>query len=193
MIGDPALLRTDVGPVIDEAALRHARGHATQIARRAPLASPARGCRPTPRDGHFFAPLACRSTRSSALEREVFGPILHVVRYRVARARSADRCDQRDGLRTHASASTAASTAPCARGRRACRAGNVYVNRNMIGAVVGDAAVRRLRPLGHRAQGRRPALPAPFRARAHADGQYLGRGRQRDTAGHGIAVGSERS
>ena len=41
------------------------------------------------------------------------------------------------------------------------QAGNIYVNRNIIGAVVGVAALRRAAPLGHRAESRRAALPAP--------------------------------
>ena len=41
----------------------------------------------------------------------------------------------------------------------AARIGNIYVNRNMIGAVVRGAAVRRRGVVGHRSEGRRAALP----------------------------------
>jgi delta 1-pyrroline-5-carboxylate dehydrogenase len=56
--------------------------------------------------------------------------------------------------------------------------GNVYVNRNMIGAVVGTQPFRRLRPVGHRLQGRRPALPDAVRGRAGGLGQHGRCGRQ---------------
>src|SRR4030095_11931623 len=86
--------------------------------------------------GTFFAPLAVEIDSLSRLPREVFGPIVHLVRY------SAHKLDQvieavnatgygltlRVPTRVDATARSIAS-----RGR----AGNVYVNRNMIGAVVG--------------------------------------------------------
>ena len=49
--------------------------------------------------------------------------------------------------------------------RPASRVGNIYVNRNQIGAVVGVAALRRRRAVGHRAEGRRAALSAAISTR----------------------------
>ena len=86
--------------------------------------------------GPFFAPLAVEIDSLSALEREVFGPIVHVVRYR---ARDLDRWSTpstRLGygltLGIHTRIDGLAQ-----RMARSLRVGNVYINRNMIGAVVG--------------------------------------------------------
>ena len=60
--------------------------------------------------------------------------------------------------------------------------GNVYVNRNMIGAVVGTQPFGGIGPVRHRAEGRRPELSAALRHRADGDGQHRGGRRQRDAA-----------
>ncbi len=79
-IGDPAMLSTDVGPVIDREALRMLEEHAEQITaasswhHRVKLPD---ACR----NGRFFAPLAVQVSSLRALEREVFGPIVHIVRF----------------------------------------------------------------------------------------------------------------
>ena len=61
--------------------------------------------------------------------------------------------------------------------------GNVYVNRNMIGAVVGTQPFGGSGSLRHRAEGGRAELPATFRHRAGRHGEHLGGGRQRQPAG----------
>ncbi len=132
-VGDPANLATDVGPVIDDDALamleRHA-AHITKGARwshRAPKGSPG---------GRFFAPLAVEIDDLSRLEREVFGPVVHVLRYR---ARDLDKVVAAVNalgfgltLGIHTRIDGLAQ-----RIARTLRVGNVYINRNMIGAVVG--------------------------------------------------------
>ena len=86
--------------------------------------------------GHFFAPCAFEIDSIRQLEREVFGPVLHVVRYR---ARDLDRViDDINGVNyglTLGVHSRIDRTQAYIAGR--VRAGNCYVNRNMIGAVVG--------------------------------------------------------
>jgi hypothetical protein len=102
-------------------------------------ARPSRRCR-FPRRA-----ITARSSRPTLIEiadprtltREVFGPVLHVVRYPRGRARRAGRRDQRDRATASRTASTAASTRRWTSSRGRIRAGNVYVNRNIIGAVVG--------------------------------------------------------
>jgi RHH-type transcriptional regulator, proline utilization regulon repressor / proline dehydrogenase / delta 1-pyrroline-5-carboxylate dehydrogenase len=87
-------------------------------------------------DGTFVAPAAFELASLAPLKREVFGPILHVVRF--SGNRIAEVCDQLNatgfgltlGLHTRIE-STAAEV------RRRARVGNMYVNRNQIGAVVG--------------------------------------------------------
>ncbi len=134
-VGDPALLSTDVGPVIDAEAKALLEQHAARMERevtRLCQVTLGAGCE----NGSFFAPRAYRIDRLDQLEREVFGPILHVIGY------SADRLDQvvdavNDtgyGL-TLGVHSRLDSTIERVRAR--ARVGNLYVNRNIIGAVVG--------------------------------------------------------
>ncbi|HET8692262.1 MAG TPA: bifunctional proline dehydrogenase/L-glutamate gamma-semialdehyde dehydrogenase PutA, partial [Steroidobacteraceae bacterium] len=83
-VGNPALLSTDVGPVIDEDALATLEAHARAIVAGSPWHQRARLPAGLPR-GHYFAPLAVEIEGLSRLEREVFGPILHVVRFKAGR------------------------------------------------------------------------------------------------------------
>jgi RHH-type proline utilization regulon transcriptional repressor/proline dehydrogenase/delta 1-pyrroline-5-carboxylate dehydrogenase len=134
-VGDPALLSTDVGPVIDAAAKDVLDQHAQRMAQEGELLH----CVPLGPDtarGSFVAPRAFRIDRLARLEREVFGPILHVIRW------EADRLDQvleavnatGYGL-TLGIHSRIDATVRYIHER--LRVGNAYVNRNMIGAAVG--------------------------------------------------------
>jgi RHH-type proline utilization regulon transcriptional repressor/proline dehydrogenase/delta 1-pyrroline-5-carboxylate dehydrogenase len=135
VIGDPRWLATDVGPVIDERAQRELEQYVSGLATRARLIH---ACR-LPADaarGSFVAPCAWEVDLNALPEREVFGPVLHVVRY------AADQLDaviaaingSGHGL-TLGIHSRIESTAEYLRAQ--VRAGNIYVNRNQIGAVVG--------------------------------------------------------
>jgi RHH-type proline utilization regulon transcriptional repressor/proline dehydrogenase/delta 1-pyrroline-5-carboxylate dehydrogenase len=134
-VGDPALISTDVGPVIDSGAQQALNTHCqrmdteAQLIKRASLPDWAE-------NGTFVAPAAYQLESLDQLQREVFGPILHVIPYR---ARDLDQVidsinNTGYGLtlgihtRIEQTASYIASRA---------RVGNCYVNRNMIGAVVG--------------------------------------------------------
>ena len=134
-IGNPMRLDTDIGPVIDEAArdllIDHVKNmtSAAKLLRR--LEVP-----PECANGVFFAPHAFEIDTISRLKREVFGPVLHVVRY------AGDRLDQVcDAINatgyglTLGVHSRIEETAAFVRER--VHAGNIYVNRNQIGAVVG--------------------------------------------------------
>src|SRR6185437_15000485 len=85
-VGDPALLATDVGPVIDLEARTMLARHAERMRREAELIYEVR-LGPDHAHGHFFAPVAFRIDGLPQLDREVFGPVLHVIHY------SADRLD----------------------------------------------------------------------------------------------------
>ncbi|MBV9571263.1 MAG: bifunctional proline dehydrogenase/L-glutamate gamma-semialdehyde dehydrogenase PutA [Alphaproteobacteria bacterium] len=134
-LGDPFELSTDIGPVIDEQARDGLQQHADKMTQEAKL------LRKLPvdvslKDGVFFPPHVFAIESIGQLKREVFGPILHIVRY------SADRlgevCDAINatgyGL-TLGIHSRIDDTAKLIRDR--VQVGNVYVNRNQIGAVVG--------------------------------------------------------
>jgi RHH-type proline utilization regulon transcriptional repressor/proline dehydrogenase/delta 1-pyrroline-5-carboxylate dehydrogenase len=134
-IGDPALLATDVGPVIDEPARQALERHAARMATEGRLLYQC----PLPagtEHGTFFAPRAFEIDSAGRLEREVFGPILHVVRW---------RADRLDAICDEIAATGYALTLGIhSRIDETVRhvlsrlgVGNSYVNRTMIGAVVG--------------------------------------------------------
>jgi len=134
-IGDPGLLETDVGPVIDEAARDMLQAHADRMEAAARLIARTPMHDVSAR-GVFFAPHAFEIDGIKRLEREVFGPILHVVRY--SRARLDAVIDSINGagygltLGIHSRIDSTVAHI-----RRRARVGNIYVNRNQIGAVVG--------------------------------------------------------
>ncbi len=134
VIGDPAKLSTDVGPVIDSEALSILEAHARKMEAEYRLI--ARTPLPPGLDGHFFAPCAFEIDSIASLEREVFGPVLHVVRYR---ARDLDAV--LDSINATGYGLTLGVHSRIdrtqARVANAICAGNRYVNRTMTGAVVG--------------------------------------------------------
>ncbi len=134
-IGDPGLLSTDVGPVIDADAQAMLESHAARMAGEGKVIYEAR-LGPDCAEGWFVAPRAFEIDRVDRLVREVFGPILHVVRFRQDRLEQL--LDSIDGLGyglTLGIHSRIDSTVRHIHQR--LRIGNTYVNRNMIGAVVG--------------------------------------------------------
>ena len=134
VVGDPADPATDIGPVIDadakallEAHLKRLEGDAKIIAR-ATVHPDAKG--------HVFAPTIAEVPTADYLEREVFGPILHVVRYHpkdlhtVAGKLAARGYGLTLGVHSRIEAFAEEVT-------RLVPAGNVYINRGVTGAVVG--------------------------------------------------------
>ncbi len=133
-VGDPTQLSTDVGPVIDAQALQVLQAHARRMERegrliaRTPLADPG--------DGHFFAPCAFEIDSLERLQREVFGPVLHVLRFRsraldpVIEAVNATGYGLTLGIHSRIDRMQRYVAARA-------RVGNCYVNRTMTGAVVG--------------------------------------------------------
>jgi RHH-type proline utilization regulon transcriptional repressor/proline dehydrogenase/delta 1-pyrroline-5-carboxylate dehydrogenase len=134
-VGDPARLATDIGPVIDAEALAMLEAHAARMDREARLiaktALPAAlSC------GSFFAPRAYEIASLDAIDREVFGPILHVVRFDAADLGEVlDAVNAKGYGLTMGVHSRIEETIEFVRAR--AHAGNLYVNRNMIGATVG--------------------------------------------------------
>jgi RHH-type proline utilization regulon transcriptional repressor/proline dehydrogenase/delta 1-pyrroline-5-carboxylate dehydrogenase len=132
VLGDPADPATDVGPIIDEAALGALGRHLARLRREAKVI---RQCA-APEGGLFFGPVLAEVPTAGFLEREVFGPILHVVRYDPARLGDAARPLAASGygltLGVHSRLEGFADDVA-----RVVPAGNFYVNRSIIGAVVG--------------------------------------------------------
>ncbi len=134
VIGDPSRLETDVGPVIDDDALGMLEKHAAQIVKGASWSHRAPGAANS--QGRFFAPLAVEIESLASMQREVFGPVVHVLKYRardldaVVAAVNALGYGLTLGIHTRIDGLAQ-------RIARGLRVGNVYINRNMIGAVVG--------------------------------------------------------
>jgi RHH-type proline utilization regulon transcriptional repressor/proline dehydrogenase/delta 1-pyrroline-5-carboxylate dehydrogenase len=135
VVGDPGLLSTDVGPVIDEDAKAILVAHAERMDKEAKLIKAVQlpaACA----DGSFFAPRAYELNSLSQLNREIFGPVLHVIRYEAS---------QLDDVLNQINASGYGLTlgihsridSTITHIAKSVRVGNCYVNRNQIGAVVG--------------------------------------------------------
>jgi RHH-type transcriptional regulator, proline utilization regulon repressor / proline dehydrogenase / delta 1-pyrroline-5-carboxylate dehydrogenase len=134
--GDPRELDTDVGPVIDETAANSLRQHVEELK--------ARGCANyvAPSSLHtdsdlFVLPTLFEISSMSELHKENFGPILHVVRYQ------ADKLDEAlsDAFSSGFGLTLGIHTRMDRRWQQIARdapVGNIYVNRNMVGAVVGS-------------------------------------------------------
>jgi len=135
VVGDPALLATDVGPIIDAAARDALEQHAQRMLREGRLLYRC-SLPPGTEHGTFFAPCAFEIDSAKRLHGEVFGPILHVVRW---------RAEQLDAVLDEIAATgyglTSGIQSRIDETQRyilaRLRIGNSYVNRNMIGAVVG--------------------------------------------------------
>lgn len=134
-VGDPLDYTTDVGPVIDEDARTALEAHKARMRKEAQpiidLALP-----PDTANGTFVAPCAYEIDSPSRVKHEVFGPVLHVVRYEgdrlleVCDAINASGYGLTLGVHTRIEGTVEEV-------RRHVRVGNMYVNRNQIGAVVG--------------------------------------------------------
>jgi RHH-type transcriptional regulator, proline utilization regulon repressor / proline dehydrogenase / delta 1-pyrroline-5-carboxylate dehydrogenase len=134
-IGDPALLATDIGPVIDDEARAALEKHAERMSRESKLLY---RCTlpPGTEHGTFFAPRAFEIDSAKRLTGEVFGPILHIVRWRADRLdRIIDEIAATGFALTLGIHSRIDETVHHILARLGI--GNSYVNRNMIGAVVG--------------------------------------------------------
>ena len=134
VIGDPTNLTTDIGPLIEADALEKVRTYQNKMSStKPPLATLPVS---TTLQGHYAAPSIHEISDLSELGEEVFGPVLHVLRWRSDAL--IPLCEQLAGLgygltlgiqsRIQSTIDTIQTHFPV---------GNTYVNRNMIGAVVG--------------------------------------------------------
>jgi len=133
VVGEASHWSTDVGPVIDAAAHAQLSQHIDRLTREAHLLAR------TPMDARWqhthIAPVAFEITQVSQLRCEVFGPVLHVLRWQGAVETLIDQINALGygltlGVQTRIDSRAQAIAARA-------RVGNVYINRNMVGAVVG--------------------------------------------------------
>jgi RHH-type transcriptional regulator, proline utilization regulon repressor / proline dehydrogenase / delta 1-pyrroline-5-carboxylate dehydrogenase len=132
-LGDPWEAATDVGPVIDAEAEEGIKAYLAGVAKKTALATSP----PVPGRGRFVPPSVVEVAGIGAVEREVFGPVLHVASFRAAELdRVVDAINARGfgltcGLHSRIDDRVERVTARL-------HVGNVYVNRNQIGAIVGS-------------------------------------------------------
>ncbi|WP_027259361.1 bifunctional proline dehydrogenase/L-glutamate gamma-semialdehyde dehydrogenase PutA [Leisingera aquimarina] len=132
-LDDPWLLSTDSGPVIDEGARAGILAHVAKARTEGRVLKEMRA----PQGGTFVAPTMIEIPGISALEEEIFGPVLHVVRFK------SQQLDQviSDINATGYGLTFGLHTRIDDRVQHVCdrvHAGNIYVNRNQIGAIVGS-------------------------------------------------------
>ena len=133
VVGDPWQVSTDVGPLIDEEAQKAIGDYCAGMVAKARLVAK----RDAPAGGRFLAPHIFRVSGIEEMEREVFGPVLHVATFeaddidRVTDAINRKGYGLTFGLHTRIEARVQHIV-------DGVHAGNIYVNRNQIGAVVGS-------------------------------------------------------
>jgi len=130
--GDPALLSTDVGPVIDGEAFEGLQAHLRRLHATGRALLPPGDLAP---DSRRIPPQAFEVASIADVKQEIFGPVLHVVRWRGDPQAVVDQINALGygltlGIQTRIDSRAQAMAARA-------HIGNVYVNRNMIGAVVG--------------------------------------------------------
>ena len=133
-LGNPALLSTDIGPVIDKAAQKTLEDHAEKMKKHATFIYQME--LPTDYQDTFFAPCIVEIQSLSELTREVFGPILHIIRYKSTDLDKIIHDINNTGygltMGIHSRIDERIQYI-----QSQIKAGNIYVNRSMTGAVVG--------------------------------------------------------
>ncbi|QIL02629.1 bifunctional proline dehydrogenase/L-glutamate gamma-semialdehyde dehydrogenase PutA [Sphingomonas sinipercae] len=133
-VGDPRDLATDVGPVIDQDAKRLLDEHLDWLDKNARRINRLELPQATAH-GHFVAPAMYEIKALSDLNRENFGPILHVVRFAADKLGDVVDAINATGYGLTLGLQSRIDTTRQFVEQRA-RVGNFYVNRNQIGAVV---------------------------------------------------------
>ncbi|MEP3224388.1 MAG: bifunctional proline dehydrogenase/L-glutamate gamma-semialdehyde dehydrogenase PutA [Parasphingorhabdus sp.] len=133
-VGNPKVLEHDIGPVIDAAAHQKISAHIAKMKKMATLI----GTAPPPVSdyGYFVRPTAFLLDNFEDLDQEIFGPILHIVRFSADQKMNlVDQINQSGFGLTLGVHSRIDSACDAIAGH--ADVGNIYINRNQIGAVVG--------------------------------------------------------
>jgi RHH-type proline utilization regulon transcriptional repressor/proline dehydrogenase/delta 1-pyrroline-5-carboxylate dehydrogenase len=172
-VGDPTDPATHIGPVIDIEAKQRLEAHIARMKQEARVHFA--GMAP---EGNYVAPHIFELSRAEDLGEEIFGPILHVVRYRADHFERVLQSIERSGygltLGIH---SRIDDTVEAVIER--LQVGNIYVNRNMIGAVVG------VQPFGgHGLSGTGPKAGGPDYLLSFSEARAV----SENTVRHGLVV-----
>jgi RHH-type proline utilization regulon transcriptional repressor/proline dehydrogenase/delta 1-pyrroline-5-carboxylate dehydrogenase len=142
VLGDPSDPFTDIGPIIDEEAKANLDKHMARMRAEARVLEQLSADPPPSLQGRagralpFFGPAVVELESLNQLDREVFGPILHVIRYDPADIANVGAALAKKGygltLGVHSRLESFAQEVMAA-----VPAGNVYINRTIVGAVVG--------------------------------------------------------
>ncbi len=142
-VGDPAKLSTDIGPVIDQKALDALNAHSEymqthgKLLYQCALANDISGNEINAQEGHFFfAPRLYEISDIEVLTKEVFGPCVHIVRFKGDEIEQVIEKVNSTGFGLTMGIHTRIEHRALELAKLS-RAGNVYINRNMIGAIVG--------------------------------------------------------
>ncbi|MFL1732257.1 bifunctional proline dehydrogenase/L-glutamate gamma-semialdehyde dehydrogenase PutA [Moraxella oculi] len=153
VVDNPACLSTDVGPVIDAEAQDNLLHHINTLKQ----TSPFHEVKIRSKDqGTFVAPIMFELQNLAQLKKEVFGPVLHVVRFAKHELHDLiDSINKKGFALTHGIHSRIDAAIDDISSR--IEAGNIYINRNIVGAVVG------VQPFGgHGMSGTGPKAGGPF-------------------------------
>ncbi|SFX76736.1 bifunctional proline dehydrogenase/L-glutamate gamma-semialdehyde dehydrogenase PutA [Marinospirillum alkaliphilum] len=135
-LGDPRDPATDVGPVIDQRAADKLRAHIALYRQQGKILAETQVPAELDQQGYFVAPTAIKIDQLDELKEEQFGPILHILRYKASELDAVIDSINRTGYGlTFGIQSRNEQFAAYIDSKM--RVGNVYINRNMIGAVVG--------------------------------------------------------
>ncbi|WP_163850879.1 bifunctional proline dehydrogenase/L-glutamate gamma-semialdehyde dehydrogenase PutA [Pseudooceanicola aestuarii] len=132
-LGDPWDLATDIGPVIDARAQAGIAEHVAQAQAEGRVMKTVAA----PDTGHFIAPTVIRVAGMADLEREIFGPVLHVATFRASQLDQVIDAVNTSGYGLTFGLHTRIDDRVEHVANRV-RVGNLYVNRNQIGAIVGS-------------------------------------------------------
>ena len=137
VVGKPTQLTTDIGPVIDAEAQQNLLAHINRMKGVAKAYHEIKTAADVDSNNSTFVrPILFELNNLNELQREVFGPVLHVVRYRASELdQLIDQINAKGYALTSGVHSRIEGTVEHIRDR--IEAGNIYVNRNIVGAVVG--------------------------------------------------------
>jgi RHH-type proline utilization regulon transcriptional repressor/proline dehydrogenase/delta 1-pyrroline-5-carboxylate dehydrogenase len=135
-LGDPMELATDIGPIIDAAARARLEQHVQAITQAGGRLLCRRDVPPDLAQGVFFGPHVIEIDRLARLTHEVFGPVLHVLRFPAGAIDAVVDAINATGYGLTLGIHSRIETVQRRIAER-LRIGNTYVNRNQIGAVVG--------------------------------------------------------